>query len=250
MKLDRRALLAASLTSLGSVALAGKALAKTVASADDDSAPENSQSAEPSDNNLYPLKDDQGKPVVNYRLTSTLSLDGLPGVLWTPSESPDVILVEFFDYNCPFCRKAARDLDGMRARDKDFRIGFVQNAILGLDSFQAARVSLAVLKTQGPQAAYTLHNELLTQRGVVSGISALKAASRLGFDAAKIEAVADEADMGAVLKRHIGLAENLGFSATPSFMLNGVGVLGYPGPKSMKKMIAAVRSCDELVCGG
>jgi hypothetical protein len=33
-------------------------------------------------------------------------------------------------------------------------------------------------------------------------------------------------------------------------MLNGVGVLGYPGPKSMKKMIAAVRSCDELVCGG
>ncbi|MDF2119640.1 DsbA family protein [Roseiarcaceae bacterium H3SJ34-1] len=243
MHLDRRALLAASLTSLATASLA-----KTVASADDERPSRNAPGADPSDNNLYPLKDDQGKPVVNYRLTSTLTTDGLPGVLWTPSESPDVILVEFFDYNCPFCRKAARDLDGMRAKDKDFRIGFVQNAILGLDSFQAARVSLAVLKTEGPQAAYALHNDLLAQRGVVSGISALKAVGRLGFDVAKIEAVADEADMGAILKRHISLAENLGFSATPSFMLNGVGVLGYPGPKAMKKMIAAVRSCDELVC--
>lgn len=245
MKLDRRALLAASLTSLGSAAFA-----KTEAFSQNTAAQGDAPSDAASDNNnLYPLKDDQGKPVVNYRLNATLTTDGLPGVLWTPSESPDVILVEFFDYNCPFCRKAARDLEGMRAKDKDFKIGFVQNAILGLDSFQAARVSLAVLKTQGPQAAYALHNDLLTQRGVVSGISALKAAGRLGFDAAKIEAVADEPDMGAVLKRHISLAENLGFSATPSFMLNGVGVLGYPGPKSMKKMIAAVRSCDELVCG-
>jgi len=243
MQLDRRALLAASLTSLATASLA-----KTVASADDDNPSQNAPSAEPSDNNLYPLKDDQGKPVVNYRLTSTLTTDGLPGVLWTPSESPDVILVEFFDYNCPFCRKAARDLDAMRAKDKDFRIGFVQNAILGLESFQAARVSLAVLKMQGPQAAYALHNDLLAQRGTVSGVSALKAVGKLGFDVAKIEAVADEADMGAILKRHISLAENLGFSATPSFMLNGVGVLGYPGPKAMKKMVAAVRSCDELVC--
>jgi protein-disulfide isomerase len=243
MYLDRRALLAASLTSLATAAWA-----KTYETGGEERVAQSAPSAEPSDSNLYPLKDDQGKPVVNYRLTSTLTTDGLPGVLWTPSESPDVILVEFFDYNCPFCRKAARDLDAMRATDKDFRIGFVQNAILGLDSFQAARVSLAVLKLQGPQAAYALHSDLLAQRGVVSGVSALKAVGKLGFDAAKIEAVADEADMGAILKRHISLAENLGFSATPSFMLNGVGVLGYPGPKAMKKMIAAVRSCDELVC--
>ena len=55
--------------------------------------------------NLYDLPDDAGKPIANYRLPSELSTEGLPRIVWTGSKTPDAILVEFFDYNCPFCKK-------------------------------------------------------------------------------------------------------------------------------------------------
>lgn len=198
---------------------------------------------------LHALKDDSGKPVINYKLPSELSLDGLPGVFWIGPESPDVILAEFSDFNCPYCKRAARDLEGLRLKDKALRIGMVQNAVLGLDSFQAARVFLAVLRLHGPQPAHRMRAELFARRGVVGGRTALDVAEQLKLDVGKVEAQANDPLIGEALKKHIKLSENLGFNATPSYMLNGVGILGYPGPKTVARLVASVRECDDLSCG-
>ena len=87
---------------------------------------------------LFPFTSDDGRQVYNYRLPSGLSTEGLPGVIWAGAASPDVILVEYFDYNCPFCRKAAGDLDRLMTRSPGLRLGLVNNPILGLGSMQAA----------------------------------------------------------------------------------------------------------------
>lgn len=226
MRIERRKFLRA-----GSVLLASSAL------------PAAAQDSRPFD-----LIGDDGKRVANYRLPSEPSLTGLPGITWVGSASPDVILVEFSDYNCPYCRKAASDLDALVTKDSNFRLGLVNNAIIGLGSVQSAKVQQAVLKLYGPKRAYEFHNAMFAHRGGNDGPVALEIAQSLGLDRANLETTADSDIIASVLKRQVKLASDLGFYATPSFMLNGVGILGYPGPQSTSRMIAAVRTCDKLAC--
>ena len=197
----------------------------------------------------FPLKDDGGSPITNYRLPSQLTTEDLPGVLWTGSSQPDVTLVEFFDYNCPYCRKAVKDLDALSAHDGDLRFGLVNNAILSPGSVQAAKVQLAVMKVKGAAVAYRFHLRLLGKHGPVDGPAALQLAAEMGLDRAEVEKAGDLDEVGVVLRRQVGLASSLGFVATPSFMIDGVGILGYPGAKSMGRIVGAVRKCDKVVCG-
>jgi protein-disulfide isomerase len=71
----------------------------------------------------------------------------------------------------------------------------------------------------------------------------------MGLDSKAVETSADVDLVGSVLKRQVRLAADLGFSATPSFALNGVGILGYPGPQAMARFVSAVRRCDRPACG-
>ena len=127
-------------------------------------------------------------------------------------------------------------------------VGLVNNAIFALGSVQAAKVQQAVLKFYGPERAYDFHRKLFGRRGENDGSTALQTVKDMGLDAVEVEAAADGADVAGVLKRQMKLAENLGFTATPSFMLDGVGILGFPGPETMSRMISAVRKCDKPAC--
>ncbi len=198
---------------------------------------------------LFPLDDDRGGQVYNYRLPSDLSTEGLPGIVWAGSPTPDVVLVEFFDYNCPFCRAAAKDLQLLTEQDHALRLGLVNNPILSAGSVQVAKVQQAVLRSYGPDKAYAFHRRMFEARGQVNGPSALKVASDLGLDVKRIEAEGDLPQIGDVIRRQAGLARALGFAATPSFMIDGLGILGYPGPQAMARAIGAIRKCDKLVCG-
>ncbi len=197
---------------------------------------------------LFPFTSDDGKQVYNYRLPSELSTEGLPGVVWTGATTPDVILVEYFDYNCPYCRKAALDLDRLSSRNRGLRLGLVNNPILSLGSVQAAKVQQAVLRTAGPAKAYAFHQAIYAKRGPVDGPLALEVVAELGLDAKAIEAAADLPQVGGVIKRQAQLAKALGFEATPSFSLGNIGILGYPGPDAMARAVGSMKACDKLAC--
>lgn len=201
------------------------------------------------EDNLFPLRADDGKPIVNYRLPSELSPATLPGVVWHGAETADVVLVEFFDYNCPFCRTGAADLDALVRKDGRLRLGLVDNAILGLGSYLAARVQQAILRLYGPDRAYAFHKQMFARRGPKDGVAALSIAKAMGLDVSAVQDSANSDMVGAVVKRHVQLAADLGFVASPSFVLSSVGILGYPGPKSIARMIAASRDCDRPACG-
>lgn len=194
-----------------------------------------------------PLIGDDGKEAPTWRLPSQISLDA-PGVIVAGGPSPDVIVTEFFDYNCPWCKKSARDMDAFAQGDRDFRLRLVQNAILSLGSVQAAKVAIAAHAIAGDAKAYELHVALLTRRGQVDGTIALDEAARLKLDRAAIEARADSDEIRGVLKRHVAMASALGMAATPSFAINGKGVGGWPGPKTLRRIARAVRACDDIVC--
>ena len=202
-------------------------------------------------NQWYPVTSDDGRPVPNLRapIELTSELEEMPGVIWGGGgASPAVTLVEFYDYNCPWCRKVTSDISTMMAANPDLRVGLVNNAILSLQSVQAAKVELAVLKVKGAKTSHALHQRLFSLTGRVDGSRALDAAAELGCDRAEIEKVADEPETGAILKQQMRLAASLGLMATPSFIVGGAAVLGYPGPKSLAQIVGATRTCGTITC--
>lgn len=198
----------------------------------------------------YSLKGDDGKPIPNARLPVELTseIDLLPGVIWVGSKSTAVTLYEFYDYNCPYCRVAAKDLHQLVKTRPELRVGLVNNAILALGSVQAAKVELALLVLKGPAATYEFHQRLFGMPGTNDGPRALKVAESLGVPRGQIEAAADSERVSGMLTEQTKLAANLGLAATPSFVAGGTGVLGYPGPNAIGKIVASLDKCGEIAC--
>jgi len=205
------------------------ALVSTVARADDE------------------FRGDDGKPAPTWRLPSEISLD-MPGLIVAGGASPDAILYEFFDYNCPWCKKSEGDLHRLVSGDKEFSLRLVQNAILSLGSVQAAKIAMAARLLTDDKRAYALHRAMLGHRGQIDGMGALDHARKLGFDAKALEEKADSEDLRKLLTLHTQTSRALAMDATPSFAMNGTGVGGWPGPKSIGRMVKNVRACERISC--
>ena len=197
---------------------------------------------------LFPITGDDGQPVMNYRIPAELTAFKLPGILWVGPRNADVILFEFFDYNCPWCLKAENDVQGLLKSERNLRLGLINNAILSVGSYQAARVQQSVLRLYGPGKALEFHKRMFRRRGRKDGLSALAVAKAMRLDRSAVEKSGDSETVGNVVLQQTRHAASLAFNATPSFVLNGVGLLGYPGRRALTQMIASVRKCDEIVC--
>lgn len=196
----------------------------------------------------YPLKGDDGGSLDNFRLPAELDPAQLPGVVWKGSKTADVIIYEFFDYNCGYCRQAGRGLDGLTRLDSGIRLGLVNNPILSVGSVQVAKFQQAILRLHGPDVAYDFHIKMLGRSGQATGMTGLDVARSMKLDMNKIEESANSSTVADVLSRHARLADNAGMVMTPSFVVAGIVILGWPGVRSLREMIAAWRKCDHPFC--
>jgi protein-disulfide isomerase len=193
------------------------------------------------------LLGDDGKPPQTWRLPSEIVLD-VPLVIAAGSQSPDAILYEFFDYNCPWCRKSAPDLHKLVVADKDFSLRLIQNPVLSLGSMQAAKVVLAARAIAGDRTAYAIHRALLARRGQVTGQEALEECATARLDRARVEERADSEEISIAVRKHASTARALAMDATPSFAMNGMGVAGWPGAGTIGRMIKNARACEAISC--
>lgn len=145
-------------------------------------------------------------------------------------------------------QKSEPDLHKLVVGDKDFSLILVQNAILSLGSVQAAKVAMAARALYDDRKAYALHRAMLAHRGPIDGMGALGHAKKLGLDAKKLEEKADGEDMRKQLILHVQTGRALAMDATPSFAMNGTGVGGWPGPKTIARMVKNVRACERITC--
>lgn len=159
----------------------------------------------------------------------------------------DVTIVEFFDYNCPYCRAANADVHKLIADDPQVKLVLVHYAVLGPSSIEAARVALAVAKLK-PQAFAAFHERLFARRGRLDGASALAAAAGTGIDRSSLIAEADSAATTAALKDAARLGSNLGLNATPSYIVLTDSIVGHPGLENLKSVVASVRKCEKTSC--
>ena len=202
------------------------------------------------DDGQYPIKADDGTTIANHRVPVELEsqIEKLPGVVIVGNPHGDVTLNEFYDVNCPYCRKASADIEALLRANHELRLVLVPFPVLGVASIQGTRVELAVAQLTSAQNFYKFHRMLDEGRGVVDGNRALAAAKAVGLDPAKVLKASNEDARADVMIAHVKLGNALAIAATPGFVIKGVAIVGYPGPKALAKVIDAVQRCDKVVC--
>lgn len=202
-----------------------------------------------SSDSWYAITGEDGTPVANHRVPVELEsqIETQPGIVVVGNPRGDVTIVEFYDLNCPFCRKAAVDIGELLKTDNELKVVLVPFPVLGIPSIAASRVELAVAKL-APARFYDFHRKIYTGRGVVDANRALAVATELGLTSDKVIAAANDDSVTDTMKSHVRLGDSMGLAATPSFVIKGVAVLGHPGREALAKIIRSIRTCDKVVC--
>lgn len=160
----------------------------------------------------------------------------------------DVNFVEFFDYNCGYCKKAMADMMQIMKADPKLRVVLKEFPVLGPSSVEAAQVAIAV-RMQDPTGKKYLdfHQKLLTGRGQADKARAMAAAKEAGADMSKLEKDMVSPEVAATLNENMRLAEEMGLNGTPSYVIGKDVVVGALGVEGLSKKISEAR-CGKATC--
>ena len=163
----------------------------------------------------------------------------------------DVTMVEFFDYNCGYCKRALSDMMEMMKKDSKLRVVLKEFPVLGEGSVEAARVAVAARMQDATGKKYLdFHQKLLGARGSIGRAQALAAAKDAGFDMARMEKDMAGDEPKATIEESFKLADALGLSGTPSYVVGPqspqvlIGAVGLP---NLQEKVNAAR-CGKATC--
>jgi protein-disulfide isomerase len=137
----------------------------------------------------------------------------------------DVTFVEFFDYNCGYCKKAFTDLAKLMDKDKKVRVILKELPILAKGSEEASRVALAA-KMQGKY--WEFHRAMLESQGQANEASALRVAEKLGLDMPRLKKDMASAEVKKEIDETRQLATKMGIQGTPHFIVGDRIIPGAP----------------------
>lgn len=159
----------------------------------------------------------------------------------------DVTVVEFFDYNCGYCKRGFPDVAKVIKDDPKVRVVFRELPILSKGSEEAARVALAA-HMQGKY--WEFHSLMIEFKGQANEASALKIAEKIGADMTRIKTDMKGAKVDAEIKKVRELAQKLGINGTPHFIVGDRSIPGAPENLSeqIKSDVAAVRKAGCTTC--
>ncbi len=153
----------------------------------------------------------------------------------------DVTVVEFFDYNCGYCKKAFEDVQKIIAEDKNVRVVFMDMPILSPSSAKMSNISLAAHK-QGKY--FETHRALMDYRGSQSDEAFYKVASDVGLDMEKLKVDVESPDIQTFITKSKNMAQALGVRGTPGFVIGDKVYPGYIGMDAMRNAIKEARAAN------
>jgi protein-disulfide isomerase len=177
------------------------------------------------------LRDAQYAPVLE---ANRLAIEAPFGSSWKGAAKPDVTLVEFFDYACPYCKASNPAVDRLVQEDKGLRVVYRELPILGPDSVTAARLSLAASKA----GRFAKFHDTLWATGRPAPATIAVASNAAGIPAEPSNDPLIEAE----LKRNFQLAGQLGATGTPLFVVGNKVMNSAVGYEVLKKAIADTRA--------
>jgi len=160
----------------------------------------------------------------------------------------DVTFVEFFDYNCGYCKRAMADMLDLMKSDPKLKVVLKEFPVLGPGSVEAARVAVAVRMQDKTGKKYLdFHQRLLGGRGQADKARAMAAAKEAGLDVARIERDVNSDEVRLTLAESLQLAEKLGLNGTPSYVIGPNVVVGAVGHDALKEKVNVAR-CGKATC--
>lgn len=159
----------------------------------------------------------------------------------------DVTLVEFFDYNCGYCKRAKADIDQLLKTDKNLRVIVKEFPILGPDSTAAHQVSNAV-RNVAPEKYGEFQRSLLGGNQRATEASAIALAKSLGIKEDDLRKSMKDKPQDASVNETYEVAVQLGIQGTPSYVIGNEAVFGAVGFYALKEKIDNMRSCGEATC--
>ena len=167
-----------------------------------------------------------------------------PDIPAAGNDKGDITIVEYFDFQCPYCRKVSPELAQVVREDGHVRLVFKDWPIFGGPSIYAARLTLAA-KYQGKfleahEALISLNEKLSEEK-----VDATLEAAGIDLARAKNDLEANRAAIDAILARNHEQAVGLGFQGTPAFIIGHFRVPGAPNAKAFKQAIADARAAGH-----
>lgn len=173
---------------------------------------------------------------------NTATLFSSPHQVVLGNPQGNVTMVEFFDYNCGYCKRALPDMLGLLKADANLKFVLKEFPVLGEGSVEAARVAVAARMQDSTGKKYIeFHQKLLGSRGPADKARALAVAKDVGFDMARIEKDMGSDEVKKTIDENMKLADALGVSGTPSYVVGHEVVMGAVGLDALKEKIEAER---------
>jgi protein-disulfide isomerase len=177
------------------------------------------------------LRDQQYTPILAQHRAE---LETPFGTSWKGASKPDVTLVEFFDYACPYCKASNPAIEQLLGEDKGLRVVYRELPILGPDSVNAARLSLAASKA----GRFAQFHDALWEAGRPGQQTLATASQAAGIAPQPVQS----ADIEAELKKNFQLAGQLGATGTPLFVIGDRVINSAVSYDELKKAVAAARA--------
>jgi len=154
----------------------------------------------------------------------------------------DIVLVEFMDYRCGYCRRAQPDVERLISTDGNIRYIVKEFPILGDESIMASRFAISARQNIGDDAYELLHVALMQMRADVTEDSLRRLAESLELDADVILAGMNAPEVDEVIAANHALAGILQITGTPTFVMNDQMLRGYMPYEGMAALAAEIRA--------
>ena len=164
--------------------------------------------------------------------------------------NPDgkITLVEFFDYNCGYCKRAIGDLDKLMKTNKDLKVVLRDFPILSAGSVEAALVALAAHNQFTGDKYWEFHRKLLSSHTAVGKEQALAVAQSMGADMDRLKKDASDPKTRAAIQESLTDAQALNLSGTPSYIVGDDAIVGAQGFDEIEKRVESMRKCGKAMC--
>ncbi|HRO16335.1 MAG TPA: DsbA family protein [Paracoccus sp. (in: a-proteobacteria)] len=166
------------------------------------------------------------------------ALERDPNVPVLGNPQGDVTLTEFFDYNCPFCRKMVPVMQQLIASDPNLRVVFREWPVFGEGSEFAARAALASL---GQGKYWQMHAGLMGMKGRAEEATVMRTARQVGLDPDRLRADMQKKHVSDHIQGSMDLADHMGLAGTPSLIAGDEAVFGQISLGELQAMVARAR---------
>jgi protein-disulfide isomerase len=157
-------------------------------------------------------------------------------------------LVEFFDYNCHYCKGALPDVAKLMKDDPNLKLVLKDYPVLGPGSVEAAKVASAVRNQLPGDKFWAFHAKLLGTHGPVGKTEALAVARDLGLDMDKLAKDMESPEVKSGLGEVMQLADALQINGTPTFVVGQDVIVGAVGYDQLKDKVDSVHKCGHATC--